>query len=296
MVHHIHLRSHPEYKGGYAPIHEAILLEVIAESQAKRAGFKTFARVFAAMCEKKALPEKSKVDLYRIINCKAGSKGCRRISQSEIDRVSARVREVAKAAKRSPVRRRRPVSRQVLQAIAQGGLSASESLVLFFYASRRITQSKAMKRLNESERYGRFKYSELQELTGIERARIGEAVSKLREKGLLHVVEVHQSNVNAYGLCFVDGWLISLFRTMQECVRRVVQSVVSALRKTATPPAKKSTPSTHKTAGLINKNIKTSIKENKNSFSEKRETWTETLARLKQRCELMEASSIGQTA
>ncbi len=288
-----------EYQGGYVAIRESILLELIAHYRKRKAGFKDLVRVFAAIHEKKGLPKGSKVDLYRIINCKANQRGCRRLSHSRIITMVQEVRSIVTAAEEaSPKGRKRPVSRKALQAVAQGRLSASEALILLFYASRRITQSKEMQRLNEEERYGRFKYAELRELTGLEKARIGEAVSKLCDKGFLHVVHVHQSNVNAYGLCFVDGWLISLYRTMRECIRKVAQKVASAVKKTATAVREKSTTPLHKTAGLKNSNLKTSIQKKKDFELKKgkHESWQDTLARLRKKCDLMQAGSIDQPA
>ena len=289
-------KGNREFRGGYVPVNEAMLLSVISEYGENRSGFKSLVRIFAALCESKALRENSKVDVYRIVNCNSRKKGCRRLAQSEIDEASKKIAEISEKAKGRPERRKRPVSRRILQAIAQGGLSAGESIALLFYSSRRISQGKAMKRLNENERYGRFKYGELKDLTGMERARVSDAIAKLVEKGLLHVVEVHQANVNAYGLCFVDGWLISLFRTMRECVRKAVETVVSVAKKTATPlPENSNTPHT-KTATLININIKTLNKENKTSHFEKKETWSETVARLRKRFCLEQSQTIPQTA
>ncbi len=289
-------KSNPEYQGGYVPIHEAVLLEIISQYRNQKAGFKVLARVFAAMTEKTALRTESKVDLYRIVNCKATENGCRRLSQAQIEKAVQKVGEITNSAMKRTVRRKRPVARKLLRAIAQGRLSPSECIVLLYYSSRRITQEKSMYRLNREERYGRFKYGELQELAGIEKARVGDAVASLREKGLLHVVEVHQKNVNAYGLCFVDGWLISLFRTMGECVGKVVKEVVSVAKKTATPYREKSNTPHAKTAGLIKKNPKTSKKEKKDFHFEKRETKDELFARLRKKCELILSETIPQTA
>lgn len=290
--------TNKEYRGGYVPVHEAMLLEIVSKHREQRAGYKTFVRVFAAMCEKKAVGTKSKVDLYRIVNCKSAENGCRRLSHSEIEREVKRVEKAVESARLRPERRKRPVSRKVLQALAQGKLSTSEAIALLFYASRRITQTKRMQRLNEDERYSRFKYSELQDVSGMEKSRIGEAVARLKERGLLHVVEVHQSNVNSYGLCFVDGWLLSLFRTMAEGARRALKKASTAIKKTATPLREKSNAPDMKTATLRKNNIKTLIKEKKEFEYGKngKETLQQTLARLRTKCQLLDSGTIPQTA
>lgn len=286
-----------EYQGGYVPVHEAVLLEVVAAAREHRAGYKCLVRVFAAICEEKALKEGSKVDLYRIVNCQTAKKGLRRLSTRHIEDAAVKVRELAEAAKERPERRKRPVSRKLLRAIAQGRLSACEAIVALFYASRRISQSRDLERLNPEERYARFKYSEIEEVTGIGKSRIGDAVAKLREKGILHVVEVHQSNVNAYGLCFVDGWLISLVRTMVECGKRVISAVKRAVRnRTATPLVEKSNAAGDKTATLTKKNIKTKKEEKKILSSNKNDSLQEVLARLKRHYEVFSEDSIPQTA
>ncbi len=248
------------------------------------------------MCEHKALKPNSKVDLYRIVNCKSMEKGCRKLTQRKIDELTVTVKEVAKKSKGSGSQRRRPVARKVLQAIAQGRLSVSECLVLLFYSSRRISQLKTRAKLKKDERYGRFRYCELGTLTGIEKSRIGEAIAKLRKKGFLHVIRVHQANVNRYGLCFVDGWLISLYRTMRECVTQAGKAVMKLVKKTATARLKISNALPHKTASPINKKIKRSNKKKKACILNENESLAETLARLKTRCLAIEQNVIPETA
>ena len=285
-----------EYHGGYAPIHEAMLLEVIAQNRTQRAGFKTLVRVFAAMAEKQKQKAGSKVDLYRIVNCKSSEKGIRRLSGTEIAASEIRVGEIAEQAKSRPERRKRPVSRKVLRAIAQGRLSASESILLLFYASRRITQSKEMQRLLSEERYARFTYSEVKELSGLEKSRTSEALAKLKEKGLLSSVEVHQSNVNVYGLCFVDGWLISLVRRIWQSTAETVDKAISTIKKTAMPLLRNSNGDSYKTAMLRKKNIKRITEKDKDELKKHSESMEELFERLKKRCLVSESEIIPQTA
>ncbi len=252
-----------EYEGGFVPIAEGMLLEILAEGKMEKAGHKNLMRVFAAIAEKKKARSK-KLDLYRIANCMADKPGIRRLTKTEIAALKLRVEQIAERAKKVGRVRKRPVSRKVLQAIAQGRLSPSECIVALFYASKRITQVKPLERLKEGERYSRFKYGEIQELTGIEKARVGEAVKKLEEKGFLQVLEAHQQNVNLYGLLFTDGWLISLFRKTVKAIKDTGKTLVNAI-KTATPMRQKSRSAHNKTAGLIKENIKTPMEKKKDS-------------------------------
>lgn len=284
-----------EYQGGYVPIEEGLLHLIIGEYKNKKSGYKNLVRVFSAICEKKAV-KNEKVDIYRIINCKSKEKGARRLSKKLIDENLNKLKKLIDTPIKPSLKRKRPVARKVLRQIAQGLISPSEAIVLLYYASKRITQVNNMKRLNQDERYARFKYADLKEHTGLEKSRIGEAVTKLKEKGLLHVVEVHQSNVNTYGLCFTDGWIISLYRVMAECVKKVVSVVKNKVNKTATAVKEKSNAICNKTAMLKKKNIKTLNKKIKNSNFEKKETWNETLDRLKKKCKLIEGEVIPQTA
>ena len=197
-----------ECRGGFALIGREEIERVIAayrDGQAKKREL----RVFAAHAEKKALPEKSRVDLARVLNCKAQEKGIKRLGRGEVARAGENLAPIIKAQEEA-AGRLKPVARRALRAIAQGKLTSVESIVLLYYFARRITQVKALKRLLPLERYARFTYGELSDLSGIARANLSRAVLSLKRKGLLSTVWVVKPNENQFGLLFVDGPALTL--------------------------------------------------------------------------------------
>ena len=58
------------------------------------------------------------------------------------------------------------------------------------YFARRISQAKPLQRLEEDERYARFRLGELEELSGIPRANASRAFARLSERGFLGNIEV----------------------------------------------------------------------------------------------------------
>jgi hypothetical protein len=197
-----------EYRGGYS-LTKSAELEALITGYRDRKVNKDAIRVFAARLEKSALHAKSKVDLARITNCKAALKGVKRLRRGVIERVGTTLDQLTNDEPRGSGRLR-CVSRRALRAIAQGRLSCSESLVLFMYFAKRITQVKPMKRLEVGERYARFTYGELEELSGMNRANISRAVASLKAKGWISTVWVVKPNENEFGLLFVDGPLLTL--------------------------------------------------------------------------------------
>lgn len=197
-----------EFKGGYARIPRGWIACVI-EAYRSRELVKADLRVFAAMIEHGVLHPDSPVDLYRVVNAEAKRKGVRRLPRAEIEE---RVSRVACVTDRDVTGEDRlvRVSRKMARAIARGLCGATEAVVLFFYCFRRIRQRKPMQRLEPDERYARFRYAELSELSGAPRANISRAVCRLRERGLVSTAEVAKQNENALGQVFVDGSLVSL--------------------------------------------------------------------------------------
>ncbi len=221
-----------EFRGGYALVTESALEAVIAGYRDGKLT-KDSIRVFAARGEKSALHSKSKVDLSRILNCKATLAGVKRLRCGVIDRVGETIDSILKASQQGS-QRRKCVPRRVLRTIAQGKLSCTESIVLLMYCRKRITQVKAMKRLETGERYARFTYRELSELTGISSANISRAVSSLKTKGFLSTVWVVKPNENEFGLLFVDGPALTLIKTAPKNREN------PPVNEKATPPAQKS--------------------------------------------------------
>jgi hypothetical protein len=200
-----------EYRGGYALVTESAIDSLIT---GYRDGVinKDSIRVFAARAEKSALHSKSKVDLSRILNNKSSLEGVKRLRCGIIERAGEKVDQTLIAAPRGS-QRRKCAPRKALRAIAQGRLSCTESVVLLMYFRKRITQVKPMKRLESGERYARFTYRELEELSGISRANISRAVASLKQKGFLSTVWVVKPNENEFGLLFVDGPALTLIKT-----------------------------------------------------------------------------------
>jgi hypothetical protein len=225
-----------EFRGGYALTKSSTLEAIITGYRDGKLNKDTL-RVFAARREKAALHAESKVDLARIVNSKAELEGVKRLRRGLIERAGETLDHVIKNSPRG-TQRIKSVSRRALRAIAQGRLTCTESVVLLMYFSKRITQVKPLKRLEEGERYARFTYGELEELSGISKANISRAVASLKTKGWLSTVWVVKPNENQFGLLFVDGPLLTLIPAAAKTDRS--KPSVSEVNKTATPPAQNS--------------------------------------------------------
>jgi hypothetical protein len=200
--------KHFEFRGGYclAPENELIaVIKAYRDGDLKKDGL----RVFAAGLEKRVLHEKSRVDISRILNCRSKQKGIKRLRMGLIKKANEAIEAARKSAPCDKARLK-SVPRVALRAIAQGRLTCTEAVVFLMYSLRRISQRKTLKRLLPEERYARFTYRELSEVSGIPKANISRAVSALKEKGFLGTVWVVKQNENQFGLLFVDGPLLSL--------------------------------------------------------------------------------------
>ena len=265
-----------EFRDGYRRLAEGDVLAVIGAYKARRLK-RVHLRVFAGMGELGALPKHSKVDLYRIVNCKSKKTGVRRLGHSQIDEARKSVLKVLRDVEQGG--RERPYSRRVLRHIAQGHCTCNEACVLLYYCSRRITQSRRMDLLEERERYARFRYAELTTLSGVPEANICRAVARLRQRGFLNTIAVAQANMNRFGLLFVDGWLLSLVRRGQKEMPR---------NKTTTPLSRNDNASQHETTTLYKGRSKREKKKKSVELplSGRRETRDELFARLRARCEV----------
>ena len=237
-----------EFQKGFALSTSGEILAVI-DGYRTRALARNELRTFAARLEATALHEKSRVDVARIVNKKSGMEGVRRLSQSQIDRagekVDAHLASLTELISEAP--RPKAIPRRVLQHIAQGRCTKVEAILLLMYCQRRISQTKPLQRLIEGERYARFRFAELEALSGIPRANLSRALKKLEAKGFLGTVDVAKQNENAYGLCFVDGPLISLVRHRQE-TRHARRARLR--KKTTTPPVPSDNTPTYETTSL----------------------------------------------
>jgi hypothetical protein len=225
-----------EYRGGYS-LTKSTELEAIITGYRDGKLNKDALRVFAARREKAALHAQSKVDLARIVNSKAELEGVKRLRAGVIARAGASLDQLTTNSPQG-TERLKCVSRRALRAIAQGRLTCTESVVLLMYFSKRISQTKTMKRLEVGERYARFTYGELEELSGISRANISRAVASLKAKGWLSTVWVVKPNENQFGLLFVDGPLLTLIPGAARMDRS--KPPAPEVNKSATPPAQKS--------------------------------------------------------
>lgn len=248
-----------EYRGGYS-LTKSTELEAVITGYRDGKVNKDAIRVFAARREKAALHEKSKVDLARIVNSKAALEGVKRLRGGVIERVGQTLDNLLNDSPRA-TERLRCVPRRALRAIAQGRLSCSESIVLLMYFSRRISQTRQMKRLEAGERYARFTYGELEELSGISKANISRAVASLKAKGWLSTVWVVKPNENQFGLLFVDGPLLTLIPGVARMDRS--KPPISEVNKSATPPAQFSNTPVIKLTTLKKDNPKREIQESK---------------------------------
>jgi hypothetical protein len=273
-----------EYRGGYALVAEGELVSVI--NGYKDGTLKKDAiRVFAALKEKGALHAKSKVDVSRILNCKTECRGLKRLRLSAVRRGEAALGLVSEEGRE----RKKAVSRLALRAVAQGRLTCTEAVVLFMYSLKRISQRKALRRLLPKERYARFTYRELSELSGIPKANISRAVSSLKEKGFLGTVWVVKQNENQFGLLFVDGQNLSLIPGASADRSRPER------KKTTTPQSQSNNAQRIETTTLKNSYPKTSTQESKASvisFVKGESDWE----RIQRRAKAMRENAIEQVA
>jgi len=181
-------------------------LRVVIDAYRQRLLGKDELRVFAAMLERRALHAKSRVDLHRIVNAKRSV--ARSLSRSRISAIELRLNELLASV--STDGKRVAVARRMVQYVARGRATCSEAVVLFYYCLRRLRQRKRLERLREGERYARFRYRKLAEVSGCARATLCRAVARLRRRGYLQTLEVNKLNENHYGCLFVDGPLVSM--------------------------------------------------------------------------------------
>lgn len=226
--------NYMEFRDGYVLVNSEELAAII-EGYRKRDLRRDELRLFAAMCEQKGLHRRSKVDIAHIVNCKSGMKGIRRLARGEIEKAQAKVRAILESSPHGESKRRIAVSRKMLKHAARGRGTSNETIVMLFYCMRRLPQERRLRRLERDERYARFTYRNLEEVSGIPRANICRAVARLRNKGFLNTPWVQKQNENKYGLLFVDGPLVSL-----SCPRQ--------------GPSRRQKPRSHATAASLDKN------------------------------------------
>lgn len=220
-----------EFAGNYTLATREELLAII-EAYRERSIGKDDLRVLAAMLERRALHPRSRVDLHRIVNAQrsvARSLSRARIAKLERE-LEQRLANVESGGKQVAV------SRRMLQYIARGRATCSEAIVLLYYCRRRLRQRRRLERLREGERYARFRYRDLSELSGCARATLCRAVARLRRRGYLATVEVAKLNENHYGGLFVDGPLVSLTeQAARPCVRLQESTTRCAISDNAPP-------------------------------------------------------------
>lgn len=281
-----------EFRDGFAVTTKVEVMAVIAGYRERRLK-RNELRLFAARMEQKALHKKSKVDLARILNCKSGANGVRRLSNSPIAAAGSALDSALLEQQRASSGPSRAVliARPVLRHIAQGRCTSNEAVVLLYYMVRRIRQSKSLQRLKPGERYARFTYGELQRLSGIPRANISRAVARLKRRGWLNTVDVAKRNENVYGQLFVDGPLVSLSGARRPVNKRT--------RKRRPDEQNDNTP-LHETTTLIKKyDPKSKIRLFDKEIGEKRPcrlTLSDDFERIKQRANQMRAEWMEQAA
>ena len=194
-----------EFKGNYTVAHREEVFAIIRAYRDRRIR-KDDLRVYAARLEAHALHPKSCVDQHRVINSQRSiAKG---LANGAIRKCTARIDAITGECSRTG--KRVVIAREMVRYIAQGRATCTEAMVLFYYCLRRIKQLRRRDLLQEGERYARFRYEDLSELSGCARSSLCRAVGGLREAGLLEVVRVHPMNERDNGNLFVDGSLVSM--------------------------------------------------------------------------------------
>ncbi|MCZ6772330.1 MAG: hypothetical protein O7G83_10165, partial [Proteobacteria bacterium] len=215
-----------------------------------------------------------------------------------IERAQVGVRAVLDSAHQNDSERRIAVSRKMLKHAARGGCTSNEIIVMLFYCMKRLSQSGRCDRLKENERYARFKYGELEAVSGIPRANVCRAVARLRGKGILNTAWVKKQNENRFGLLFVDGALVSLTCPRQGANRRLKPESIP--HKTTTTLSKIDNTPRHESATLTKDNPKTSNQERLDRVFERRAVSKASrlaeFERIILRAEQMKAERIEQVA
>lgn len=289
--------NYMEFRDGYVLVQRTELAAII-EGYRTRKLRRCELRVYAAMCEEAVLHQQSKVDIAHILNCKSDVKGIRRLSKGRIEKTQAKVRAIIDSASQDECGRRIAISRKMLRHAARGGATSNEIIVMLFYCLRRLRQNRRLRRLERTERYARFKYRDLEEVSGIPRANVCRAVARLRDKGFLNTAWVNKRNENKYGLLFVDGPLVSLSCPRQGASRR--QRPRPAAHETELIPSRIDNAPRHEPTTLINENPKTSYQRSfHTAFSMKALARTSRQAefdRIRRRAEQMRAELVEQAA
>lgn len=253
-----------QFRGGYTKVPKAEL-RALLEGYKRGLFRRNEVRVYAAQWEQKALHAESRVSLYRILNAGSFKKGNRRLSRRQIDNATAILENwLPVLIKELEIpEQSKPVARRILRHVAKGGSTTVESLFYFAYFMQRIPPRKPMYRLNPDEHYARFRYSDFQDWTGVHRTSLSRLLTRILERGLLNIAEVHKQNENAYGQLYIDGPMLSLVRPKQSCRRlRRGRSCLacSTMKKKTTPiEVNVNTPMQISTT-LIKGNLKTEIK------------------------------------
>ncbi len=262
-----------QFAGGYAQALDTKLRAILAGYRQGHFG-RNEVRVFAGQLEQAALHEKSRVSLYRIINCQSQRKGNRRLSEGEIQtavekldqflpNLQAECESEWHRDEREP--QVKPVARKVLRHIARGSATTVEALFCLAYFLRRIPQRKPMQRLERDEHYARLKYAEFEAWSGVHRATQSRILQRLVSRGYLNTAPVHKQNENCYGQLFIDGPMLSLVRPRQTTRRRPPtdqrKGCSSACEKKSTPLRDLVNTPIEKRSTLRNLNPKTDILE-----------------------------------
>jgi len=158
------------------------------------------------------------------------------------------------------------------------------------YAARRIGQRKPLKRLLSNERYARFTYRELAELSGVPKANLSRAVASLKEKGLLSTVWIVKQNENQFGLLFVDGAILTLIPGAAKDRSHTER------QKTTTPPRQNDNTPVIVLPTLRKIDPKIDIQKSKVCDGRGKGPFNSEFERIKARARAIEASLIEQVA
>jgi|GEM_PF-4553663 len=201
----VKMRAH-EFKGGYALLYADDLEAILHAYRDTQLDWNTL-RVYAASHEQiEGAAKGIEVSLPKILHTKAPPEGVKRLEDHDITTAQATLDRLLGATHTRPSKRRKPAARRALRAIAQGRLSAPESIILLVYFSRRLIKERHGHQVREGQRYARFSYTQLEEITGIARAHVARCICSLCANGWLTTVTLEdKENESKYGACFIDG-------------------------------------------------------------------------------------------
>lgn len=260
-------RIERDYRGGYARTTD---LDALFEAIKAKKILKNELRYFCAKLEYEEA--RGAVSIDQIIN----TPGKRRFTSGEQERCKlSLIQSLVKDPKERELTAKIP--RKFLKVAAKGRLKMSEMITALFYFRWRMPQRRRRTSLLRGERYARFTYALVEQVTGLARATVCVALQMLRNNKLISIVWRPMYEIKKFGLLFVDGPALNLYYQKDERLRR---------RHPGFNLTKKRTHSTKNTNAIdrtLPKNSFSTKKEFQRSSVENKESKTNLFNRLKKR-------------